>query len=538
MKNIFQDAIIPEEFQINDLILQDTYLIDGELRKWHGENTVVRSAIYVNDDYSEKRILAPETIGTVPDMQAENALEALDAAVTAYDKGRGEWPLMKVEERIERIEKFALMMSKKREEVVKLLMWEIGKSYEDSCNEFDRTIEYIDDTVQDLKKMDREHSNLKLHSGVYAQIRRGPLGVVLCMGPYNYPLNETFCLLIPALICGNTTVFKPAKYGILLLSPLLEAFKECFPKGVVNLIYGRGRTLVTPIMKTGKVDVLALIGNSKTANAIQGLHPKQNRLRLVLGLEAKNAAIVLPDCDLNLAVKECVNGALAFNGQRCTALKILFVHKDIIEEFNKKFIALVSELKYGLPWKKGVNLTPLPEPNKPTYIKELIDDATSKGAKIINENGGETIESFVFPAVLYPTDTSMRVFHEEQFGPIVPITSFTDINEPLDYISESNYGQQASLFSNNSDTLAPLIDMLVNQVCRVNINSKCQRGPDVFPFVGRKDSAVSTLSVHDAIRSFSIRTLVAFKDGKLNKGVLNDLLDNPNSNFVSTHYIL
>jgi glyceraldehyde-3-phosphate dehydrogenase (NADP+) len=229
---------------------------------------------------------------------------------------------------------------------------------------------------------------------------------------------------------------------------------------------------------------------------------------------------------------------LAFNGQRCTALKILFVHEDVVAEFNKKFVAEVSKLKYGLPWKEGVNLTPLPEPDKPTYLKELIEDAQSKGASIINKNGGEAIGSFVYPAVLFPTNTEMKVFHEEQFGPVVPITSYKGINEPLDYISESNYGQQVSLFSNDDNSLAPLIDVLVNQVCRVNINSKCQRGPDVFPFVGRKDSAVSTLSVHDAICSFSIRTMVAFKEGELNKKVLNNLLENPNSNFVSTHYIL
>lgn len=535
IKNIFQDAIIPQEFQINGLIHQDTYLIDGELRKWTGKTSKVFSAIYTNDNSGN---FSPKFIGTIPNMDAENALEALDAASNAYDKGRGEWPLMKVEERINCIEKFSRMISKTRDEVVKLMMWEIGKNYVESCAEFDRTIEYIEDTIEELKKLDRDHSKLQMHSDIYAQVRRGPLGVVLCMGPYNYPLNETFCLLIPALICGNTTVFKPAKYGILLLSPLLKAFQKCFPKGVVNLIYGSGKELVTPIMKTGKIDVLALIGNSKTANAIQGLHPKQNRLRLVLGLEAKNAAIVLPNCDIDTAVNECVLGSLAFNGQRCTALKILFVHKDIVEKFNQKFIAKVAMLNYGLPWEKGVNLTPLPEPDKPTYINELINDATSKGAKIINKNGGESAHSFMYPAVLYPTNTSMRVFHEEQFGPVVPITSFTNIDEPLDYIATSNYGQQVSLFSNDANTLAPLIDMLVNQVCRVNINSKCQRGPDVFPFVGRKDSAVSTLSVHDAIRSFSIRTLVAFKGTDQNKKVLDDLLENQQSNFVSTKYIL
>ncbi|AOW21606.1 NADP-dependent glyceraldehyde-3-phosphate dehydrogenase [Urechidicola croceus] len=534
IKNIFKNAIIPEKFNIKELYNQETYLINGVLRKWTGETSKVYSSIFTDEGNGLER----KVIGTIPNMQEQNAFEALDAAYAAYDYGRGEWPTMKVEDRINCVENFAKMMVETRDEVVKLLMWEIGKDYASSCKEFDRTVEYIYDTIEDLKKSDREDSNLKKHSGIYAQIRRGPLGVVLCMGPYNYPLNETFCLLIPALIMGNTTVFKPAKYGVLLLSPLLDAFQKCFPKGVVNLIYGRGRVLATPIMKTGKVDVLALIGNSKSANALQHLHPKQNRLRLVLGLEAKNPAIVLPDCDLDLAVQECLLGSLSYNGQRCTALKVLFVHQDIIEEFNKKYVKALSQLKYGLPWEEGVKLTPLPEAGKPAYIHELIDDAVANGAKVINENGGEVVESFVFPAVMYPVNEKMRVYHEEQFGPIVPIVAFDDVSSPLDYVSESNYGQQVSLFSESANTLAPLIDMLVNQVCRVNINSQCQRGPDVFPFVGRKDSAVSTLSVHDAIRSFSIRTLVAFKGTDSNKEVLNDLLDNKQSNFVSTHYIL
>lgn len=535
INNIFEGATIPSQFQFDKPINQKLYLVNGELRSWSGETSPVNSAIFTKNSEGN---LERKVIGSVPYMLEKNALEALGAAYDAYDKGRGEWPTMKVEDRIKCIENFSKMMEETRDEVVKCMMWEIGKTYTDSCKEFDRTIEYIADTIQDLKEMDRKHSNLQLHSGVYAQVRRGPLGVVLCMGPYNYPLNEAFCLLIPALICGNTTVFKPAKYGILLLSPLLEAFQKCFPKGVLNVIYGRGRVLAAPIMKTGKVDVLALIGNSKSANALQHLHPKQNRLRLVLGLEAKNPGIVLPDCDIDLAVEECVLGSLSFNGQRCTALKILFVHKDIVDEFNQKFVARVSKLKYGLPWEDGVSLTPLPEPDKPNYIKELVDDAVANGATVLNENGGECIGSFTFPAVVYPANKNMRVFHEEQFGPIVPIVPFDAIEEALEYVSESNYGQQVSLFSNSADTLAPLIDMMVNQVCRVNINAQCQRGPDVFPFVGRKDSAVSTLSVHDAIRSFSIRTLVAFKGNDLNKKVLNTLLDTKQSNFVNTHYIL
>ena len=333
-------------------------------------------------------------------------------------------------------------------------------------------------------------------------------------------------------------IFKPAKLGVLLLTPLLEAFQNSFPKGVVNIIYGRGRTVATPIMQSGRIAVLALIGNSKSANALQNEHPKSSRLRLVLGLEAKNPAIVLKDADLDLTIEECIAGTLSFNGQRCTALKVLYVHKDIIEEFNKRFSAKVDALKFANPWESGAKLTPLPEPDKPRYIQELIDDAIANGAKVINEKGGQTTDNFIFPALLYPVNKSMHVFKEEQFGPVIPIVPFTNIEEPLTDMADSNYGQQVSLFGKDINSLAPLIDTLVNLVCRVNLNSSCQRGPDVYPFTGRKDSAVATLSVHDALRSFSIRTFVASKDNIYNNTILNNLLDSKASNFVSTDYIL
>lgn len=525
-------ALIPDPYKIDKQIHQKTYLVNGELKAWDGDVTEVFSTISSTEKY-ERTIL-----GSIPDLGEKEAMDALEGALGAYDQGKGIWPTMKVSDRIECMEKFVEQMKTKRDQVVKLLMWEIGKSLPDSIKEFDRTVDYIYDTIEDYKELDRNSAKFHKHEGVYAHIRRGPLGVVLCLGPYNYPLNETFALLIPALIMGNTTIFKPAKHGVLLITPLLKAFKNSFPKGVVNILFGRGRTVAAPIMKTGKVDVLALIGNSKSANALQDQHPKSNRLRLVLGLEAKNPAIILPDANMELTIEECITGTLSFNGQRCTALKIVYVHEEVRETFLKQFAARVDELKFGNPWDEGVKLTPLPEPGKPEYIQELIDDALAKGAKIINKKGGKLFDNYIWPAVLYPVTKDMRVYQEEQFGPVIPVLSFQDIEEPLDDMAASNYGQQVSLFGKDVYTLAPLIDTLANLVCRVNLNSSCQRGPDVYPFTGRKDSAQSTLSVHDALRSFSIRTFLAFKDNEINKETVNQLLETKLSNFTSTEYIL
>lgn len=521
-----------KNYEIPNPIIAKKYLINGELKTWDGKMADVNSSISSTEDYK------PTFLGSVPELEEAQAHESLNAALKAYDKGKGLWPTMRVKDRIDCMLKFVKVMETKRALIVKLIMWEIGKNLPDAEKEFDRTVKYIYDTIEDYKELDRNAAKFQKHDGVYAHIRRGPLGVVLCLGPYNYPLNETFALLIPALIMGNTATFKPAKFGVLLITPLLEAFQSCFPKGVVNVIFGRGRVLASPIMKTGKVDVLALIGNSKSANALIDQHPKSNRLRLVLGLEAKNPAIILPHADLDLAVKECISGSLSFNGQRCTALKILYVHEDIREAFLERFTKTVDQLKFGNPWDEVVFLTPLPEPDKPQYIQELIDDAVEKGARILNEKGGQHFDNYIWPAVLYPVTKDMRVYQEEQFGPVIPVISFTDINTPLDDMADSNYGQQVSLFGKNVEVLSPLIDTLVNLVCRVNLNSSCQRGPDVYPFTGRKDSAKSTLSVHDALRSFSIRTFVASKDNAQNLEILEDLLKHKQSKFISTDYIL
>jgi len=333
----------------------------------------------------ESNNLSSNIIGEYPLLTEKESLEALDSAVKGYANGRGRWPTMLVEERIKHVHDFVVRMKEKRSEVVNLLMWEIGKTLADSQKEFDRTIDYILDTIDALKDLDRISSRFVIEQGVLAQIRRAPLGVVLCMGPYNYPLNETFTTLIPALIMGNTVIFKPAKLGVLLHKPLLEAFKDSFPAGVINTVYGVGQEIITPLMSSGKIDGLAFIGSSKVANILQKQHPKPHRCRFVLGLEAKNAGIILDDADLDQTVKECVLGTLSYNGQRCTALKILFVQKNIIDEFLEKFSEQVGLLKAGMPWETNVSLTPLPEPNKTDYLKGLIDDAVNLGAKIINE---------------------------------------------------------------------------------------------------------------------------------------------------------
>jgi len=528
-----EEKTIPAAVTLPGYMEQREYLIDGKMITWLGDMSPVASPVCVREGNESKQ----KIIGSTPLLTSKEALAALDGAVRAYDQGHGVWPKLSVADRIQHVELFLSKMREKRQEVVNLLMWEIGKTLKDSEKEFDRTCDYIVDTINSLKQLDRNSSGFVHEQGIMAQIRRVPYGVALCMGPYNYPLNETFSTLFPALIMGNTVVFKPAKYGVLLIRPLLEAFQQSFPPGVINIIYGRGRETVGSLMETGKVDVFAFIGTNKGANELKKLHPKPHRLKAILGLDAKNPAIVLGDADIDNAVSECVLGSLSFNGQRCTALKILFVHRTIVDEFTNKLSAEVARLKSGMPWEPGVSLTPLPEPGKTTYLTGLVEDAREHGANVMNDHGGEINNTFFYPAVLYPVNSKMKVYYEEQFGPVVPIVPFDKLEEAIEYVVNSNFGQQLSIFGKDSKTIARLIDLFSSQVGRINLNTQCQRGPDVFPFNGRKDSAEGTLSVADALRVFSIRTLVATKSSEPNKKIISDIIRNRESSFLSTDYI-
>jgi glyceraldehyde-3-phosphate dehydrogenase (NADP+) len=525
---------LPDCAQVDASRLSMRYLVDGEVRVWAGAGADVRAAICWDRDGELERAV----LGRLPQIDEAEALAALAAARQAWDHGRGRWPTMPVAGRIACMEKLLAGMAAVREEVVRLLMWEIAKRRRDAESEFDRTVVYVRQTIEALKELDRASGRFQIEEGTIGQTRRSPLGVVLCMGPFNYPLNETFTTLIPALIMGNTIVCKLPKHGGLCQIPLLEAFRGAFPRGAVNILQGDGATVIGPIMASGDVDCLAFIGSSRVANILRRQHPRPNRLRSITGLEAKNPAIILPDADLDVAVKECVSGALSYNGQRCTAIKLIFAHESVADVFLERLCAAVDRLGAGMPWDEGVDLTPLPEEGKAQALAALIDDARAKGARVVNRGGGDVRGTFVRPAVIHPVDPSMRLYHEEQFGPIVPVTRWSHEEEIDAFMRRSPYGQQVSLFGRDPERLGRLVDVMANQVCRINLNTQCRRGPDSFPFTGRKDSAEGTLSIGDALRAFSIRTVCATDTTEANKALVTSIVSGHMSAFLSTDFIL
>lgn len=503
----------PEVKQDSELYAKRPYvdgakvLVGGQVKPWTGPTTEIFSPIYLAE--TGQKI----PVGRQATMTPKESIEAVEAAAKAWGRGRGAWARTPLRERAAAIEGLVVKLKAIRSEIVQVLQWEICKNDADAAKEFDRTMDFIAALIKVASATETE--KVDSAEGVYGLVRRAPLGVMMNLGPSNYPFNETYATLIPAILMGNSVVMKIPNTGGMAHYLTMEAYAQSFPPGVVNFVSGRGRDTMPPCMETGLVDCFAFIGSSRAADSLVKAHPQPHRLRCLLSLDAKNLAIVLPDADLDIAAKECLLGSTSYNGQRCTAIKLIMVHKSIADAFNQKFSALVSALSAGLPFGKH-SITPLAS-STPEYMNQLVEDAKAYGAKILNEGGAHWDRSLYYPTVLYPVTEEMKVWHEEQFGTVIPIASYEDIATPMAWLEKMHFGQQSAIFTTQDPAAAPskeltdLLDFCALSTCRVNINAQCQRGPDHFPFAGRKSSALGTLSVTEVLRAVSVETMVASK---------------------------
>mmetsp|Transcript_39121 Transcript_39121/g.91120 ORF Transcript_39121/g.91120 Transcript_39121/m.91120 type:complete len:468 (+) Transcript_39121:773-2176(+) len=453
--------------------------------------------------------------------------------------------------RIAAVERLIVGLLKKRGEMVDVIMLEIGKNRPAAEDEVDRTIVFIRKVIELIKEPAGENTipdfseKFRKIGSVYYFIRRAAIGIVLCLGPFNYPLNETYAAFIPALLMGNVAIMKIPTVGGLVHLLTMEAFEEAgFPPGAVNFISGGGRKTMPPLMRSGSIDALAFIGGSRAADDLIKQHPEPHRLKVFLQLEAKNAAIFLPDlwrdtdadyAALVRSAKEAAAGALGYNGQRCTALKTLFVPRAHADDFVERLVHEVRSLPMGMPWqmtdgKKYPAITPLPFPRRVDYMQSLIDDAVLKGAEVVNEAGGKVLggknSTLMVPAVLYPVREGMNVYLEEQFGPVVPVVPYDDISEIIQYARDGKYGQQCAIFTSNGNSgeATALVDVLSSIFGKIVLNSQCGRSPDNLPFSGRRSSAMGVMSIENSLKEFSVPTVVSYKDGTMSDDVAEVLL--------------
>lgn len=455
-------------------------------------------------------IISPLTnnvIGTIEAMTTKQINNIIENSKKSFSK----WKEKALIDRAKYLYDAANLLSKKSEELSSLITLEVGKDRKSAITEIERTVDFIKSTANIARAIHGQNISSDSfpggEKGKFAITKREPVGVVLAISPFNYPINLAASKIAPALITGNVVIFKPATQGSLSGSFLAKIFEEIgLPSGVLSLVTGESKEIGDYILTHPYINFINFTGSTLTGKHIA---EKSKMIPLLMEMGGKDAAIVLEDANLELTAKDIVDGAYSYSGQRCTAIKRVIVIDNIADKLIKNIIKCIRNLKIGNPFNndEDFNIVPLINTKSANYVEELITDALKKGATLIcgNIRKGNIIE----PTLIDNITKDMRVAWEEPFGPVLPIIRVKDDNEAIKIANMSEYGLQSSIFTNDINRAFKLADKL--EVGTVQINNKTERGPDNLPFLGVKSSGIGIQGI-----SYSIKSMTRIKSTVIN----------------------
>ena len=460
------------------------YLMNG---KWH-EGTNEPMSVYCPTDGT--------VMGKIQAMSKEEVDKVFENAKSAQKM----WAQTPINKRAEILHRAADLLEEHTAELAEVLSKEIAKDIDSAISEIKRTADFIRFTADEGKHLEGETVGADHFPGFKKQkfsvVTRVPLGVVLAISPFNYPINLSASKIAPALVAGNSVILKPPTSGAISALHLAEIFNAAgVPAGVLNTVTGQGSEIGDYLVTHPLVDFISFTGSSSVGKHIA---KQVGMVPLLMELGGKDAAIILEDADLDEAAKDIVSGAYSYSGQRCTAVKRVLVIESIADELVLRIMEQVSKLKVGMPHEK-VQITPLINTKAADYVQELIDDALMKGAELLIGNRREG--NLLYPTLFDRVTTDMRLAWEEPFGPVLPILRIKDAEEGIVIANQSEYGLQAAVFTKNIDSAFYVANNL--DVGTVHINNKTERGPDHFPFLGVKSSGMGTQGIRYSIEAMS-----------------------------------
>ena len=450
---------------------------------------------------SEKEItiyspINQEELGTVPAMSQAEVDEAMQAARAALPA----WRALSAVERAAYLHKTAAILERDKEEIGTILAKEVAKGIKAAIGEVVRTADLIRYAAEEglrITGQAMEGGGFEAASkNKLAVVRREPVGVVLAIAPFNYPVNLSASKIAPALIAGNVVMFKPPTQGSISGLLLAKAFEEAgIPAGVFNTITGRGSEIGDYIIEHKEVNFINFTGSTpigKRIGRLAGMRP------IMLELGGKDAALVLEDADLEHAAKQIVAGAFSYSGQRCTAIKRVIVLESVADTLVTLLQAEVAKLTVGDPF-DNADITPVIDNASADFIWGLIEDAQEKGAQALTPIKREG--NLLWPVLFDQVTKDMKVAWEEPFGPILPIIRVANVEEAIAFANESEFGLQSSVFTNDFKKAFEIAEKL--EVGTVHINNKTQRGPDNFPFLGVKGSGAGVQGIKYSIEAMT-----------------------------------
>lgn len=451
--------------------------------------------------------LTNEIIGHVVAMTQEH----VDQVIKKAKEGFKIWRNTPLHERVAYLYKVADLLMENVEELTKLLVLEVGKDSKSAESEVVRTADFIRFTADTAKNLQGQTIGADSFpggkKGKFAIVKREPIGVVLAVSPFNYPVNLAASKIAPALVGGNAVVFKPATQGSLSGSFLAELFiKAGLPEGVLGIVTGKGSEIGDYVITHPDIQFVNFTGSTKVG---QHIAKQVKMIPLLMELGGKDAAIVLEDADLDLAANHIVSGAFSYSGQRCTAIKRVLVLEEVADALVDKLTAEIKKLKVGNPAhiEGALDVVPLINKKAADFVEGLIEDATSKGGKLLC--GGKRTGNLVEPTLFDHVTLDMKVAWEEPFGPVLPIIRVASVEEAIEIANKSEYGLQSSVFTSDVHKAFEVADKL--EVGTVQINNKTERGPDHLPFLGVKNSGIGVQGI-----SYSIEAMTRLKSTVMN----------------------
>lgn len=437
-----------------------------------------------------------EELGTVPAMTQAEVDEAMKAARAALPA----WRALSAVERAAYLHKTAAILERDKEEIGTILAKEVAKGIKAAIGEVVRTADLIRYAAEEglrITGQAMEGGGFEAASkNKLAVVRREPVGVVLAIAPFNYPVNLSASKIAPALIAGNVVMFKPPTQGSISGLLLAKAFEEAgISAGVFNTITGRGSEIGDYIIEHKEVNFINFTGSTPIGERIgrlAGMRP------IMLELGGKDAALVLEDADLEHAAKQIVAGAFSYSGQRCTAIKRVIVIESVADTLAALLQAEVTKLTVGDPF-DNADITPVIDNASADFIWGLIDDAQEKGAQALTPIKREG--NLLWPVLFDQVTKDMKVAWEEPFGPVLPIIRVASVEEAIAFANESEFGLQSSVFTNDFKKAFEIAEKL--EVGTVHINNKTQRGPDNFPFLGVKGSGAGVQGIKYSIEAMT-----------------------------------
>lgn len=435
----------------------------------------------------------------------------VEAALRGAERGLGVMRTLSAYQRSEILYRVAELVAAEKSEFARILVDEVGKTIQEARTEVARCIETLKLSAEEAKRIAGETVPLDAvptgaqKFGFYIRV---PIGVVLAITPFNFPLNLVAHKLGPAIAAGCSVVLKPATKTPLSALKLTELFYEAgLPREVLSVAIGPGEEIGDLLVKDPRPRALSFTGSRAVGSRIAR---NSGLKRLILELGSNSACLIFADADLNRAAQRILKGGFSLAGQVCISVQRVYIESKVVDKFLDVFLRLVESLKVGDPALEETDMGPMISSDAVTRILEWIDEAVKMGGKLLT--GGTRKDNFLYPTVLFDVPESARIIQEEAFAPVVVVNRFEGLDEGILNLNSTPYGLQAGVFTKDLKIAwecAQRIEcggVLINEVPTFRV--------DLMPYGGMKESGMGREGPRYAIEELTEPKLIILDTGE------------------------